>query len=117
MINKVVLFLLFVWMLLILYYSVKPVEKSFSSPSERILLQPHLVAYFVLSVLFFLFLDLKGYRHSVSLAILLAFSYGFFMETIQYFLPYREFSLIDSSMNFLGSSAIIIFKALPRNFL
>ena len=109
--------LLVVWMALIFYYSIEPTEKNFSSHSERISLSPHLVAYFVLSVLFLAFFTMRGSQHPFILAISFAFLYGFFIEGLQYFIPYREFSLADSFMNFLGSSAILIFKGLSKKFM
>jgi len=57
----------------------------------------HFFAFFVLSI----FLDL-GFLPKVKQAFLLLFTYGFFIEAVQYFLPNRQFDLMDLGVDMFG---------------
>jgi len=58
----------------------------------------HLIAFGVLSFLSHIAFQT---HQSINWAIVL-FGYGFLIELVQYFLPYREFSLLDLATDLLG---------------
>lgn len=57
----------------------------------------HFFAFFVLSI----FLD-QGFTPKIGQAFLLLFIYGFFIETVQHFLPNRVFDLMDIAVDMVG---------------
>ncbi|MFC1669793.1 VanZ family protein [Spirochaetota bacterium] len=57
----------------------------------------HAVAFFVL-----LFIGQKAFDLSILKLIILLFIYGLLIETVQLFLPLREFSIFDILFNCLG---------------
>ena len=57
----------------------------------------HFFAFFVLAI----FLDI-GFQVKIKTAFLLLFSYGFFIEFVQYFLPNRNFDLLDILVDITG---------------
>jgi|SRR3989344_2315735 len=65
---------------------------------------PHLIAYFLLSFLIF-----KS-TNSFKLAVFLSGTYGFIIEIVQYFVPYRSFQVIDVVLNYFGSSLVLLLK-------
>lgn len=67
----------------------------------------HLIAFGVLSFLSHVaYQKSPWFRWAVAL-----FCYGLFIELVQYFLPYREFSLLDLATDLLGIVLyLIIFK-------
>jgi VanZ family protein len=66
----------------------------------------HFVAFLVLAF----FLN-NGYKLSVKNAFLLLFTYGFFIEAVQYFLPNRCFELLDLVVDMNGVGAFYILKS------
>jgi VanZ family protein len=100
--------LIIIWLLLILFFSVIPVQGIQSGhPTDKIV---HFIIYGITALLFFRF-----FRKSMSLirttilSILFASLYGFMIELIQHTLPWREFSLLDEASNFSGA---IVFSAI-----
>ena len=87
----------------ILYFSVSPGIELKGTSINAGLLQ-HLTAYFLLSFLIF-----KS-TYNFKLAIFLAATYGFLMESIQYVIPYRSFQFFDVFSNFLGSFLVLVLK-------
>ena len=65
----------------------------------------HFLAFFVLA----LFLDI-GFHVKVKIAFLVLFTYGFFIEFVQYFLPNRAFDLMDILVDIFGLSVYYMFK-------
>ncbi|MBI5026114.1 MAG: VanZ family protein [Nitrospirae bacterium] len=60
----------------------------------------HFMAFFMLSILF----D-SAYRSLRPMnKMIILFSYGLFIEIVQYFVPYRDFSFIDLSIDGLAVS-------------
>ncbi len=94
------------WFATITVLSVIPTSGLDYDVSDKLV---HFVFYFTSVVLLYLSVRNRTTR-SVVLIALGAFMYGFLIEVIQYFLPYRSFSLYDQMANGLGalSSAVII---------
>lgn len=92
------------WLFLVLIISIIPVPDT--GVAQRNLDKlVHFVIYGV-TALFFLKFLYKGFRSLYidgSISIGLASLYGFLMETIQSFFPYRSFSIGDILFNFFGA--------------
>lgn len=71
----------------------------------------HSIMYLALSFLATNTLYLKNNRKPKLRGILYAFSLGLVVEIIQYFLPYRDYELLDIWFNLLGSyiGSLIVF--------
>jgi len=68
----------------------------------------HLIAYFVLSSLLSLYLLKKRISKPLFKAALLTGFYGFLIEMIQFFIPYRYFQFYDILTNFTGAFLVFI---------
>jgi len=106
--GKVLIYFLLTIIILdiILYYSVVPLlipgEPSFMDKIK------HFSAYFLLS--FFIFMSTKNFK----LAIFLAGTYGMLMEALQFTIPFRNFSLLDILVNFLGAALVLFLGLFKR---
>ena len=107
---KIKFALVFFWVVLLFYFSIKPITTGDAVAGFLIPGFDHIFAYFILSCsLFFLLLDFRK-NYLFFIPIIISFFYGFGMEVIQGFLPWRDFSLVDSLFNLVGSSLIILIK-------
>jgi len=88
---------------LILYFSVIPIM-SVESISLNSGIFKHLAIYFL-----FAFAIYKTINNP-KIAFLSAGAYGVLIECIQYFIPYREFSLFDILINYAGGCFILLLK-------
>jgi VanZ family protein len=88
---------------LILYFSVIPVMHIENMELNAGTLK-HLAIYFLLAFAIYKTTD------NPKIAFLSAGAYGILIESIQYFIPYRSFSLFDIILNYAGSSFILILK-------
>jgi VanZ family protein len=70
----------------------------------------HLAAFFTLAILIDLAYSTKSFLWKFDFLIL----YGLFIESIQYFLPYREFSLYDLAANIAGLLFYFIVRELKK---
>ena len=64
----------------------------------------HLVAFVVLALL----IDWAYPQKRLSWKVALLSGYGLFIECVQYFLPYREFSLLDLAVDVAGVGAYFL---------
>lgn len=62
----------------------------------------HFFAFFVLSI----FLD-YGFSPKFKCMLIILFIYGFFIESVQYFLPNRMFDFLDIAVDMLGVGAYV----------
>lgn len=99
--------LFFIYLTIILYLAVTPQEVEVIKNSWDKL--NHFAAFFVLYILlYFTFRKLDIFYKS-----LISFAFGFFIESVQYFLPNREFSLFDILADIIGIIlAILVLKTL-----
>jgi VanZ family protein len=99
-----------IWFFLVLVVSVLPA----SGPKTGFQLDKiaHFVLYGVTSVLLFRYLARKtNSRNAFYKAVALASIYGAAMEVMQYFLPYRSFSIGDMAANTAGAFLVcLIYK-------
>lgn len=94
--------LLTIWMLFILVISIVPVSGPQTElPSDKL---AHFIIYGLTAVLMFRYLaDKVSKVRAACAAVIGASVYGAFMETIQYFMPPRSFSLGDMASNTAGA--------------
>ena len=94
--------LLILWFGFILIVSVMPVSGPKTDlPTDKIV---HFLFYGITSILLFRhFIKKATLNRAFYTAVALASIYGAFMEVVQYFLPYRSFSLMDMAANTLGA--------------
>lgn len=88
----------------ITYYSIsRPVAGPVSGGSSLLL---HGLAYFGLAAaLLVYFHDTEvGHIEAIAFAVIIGFS----IEIVQYFLPYRHFSVIDGLTNLFGASLVML---------
>jgi VanZ family protein len=79
----------------------------FSEPEgEQFINLPDKIAHFIM-FLILSFLLIKSNKY-VEFSLFFIIFYAILSEIIQYYLPYREFDLIDLFFNFLGIGAIFI---------
>lgn len=107
--RNIYLYFLILYALLILIFSVVPAAKSGMNSG----LGAHVSGYAVLSFSAVLFLRARAVRQLYLKAFLFAGSYGFLIEMIQYFIPYRQFDLFDILVNFTAA----VSGTLPGYFL
>ncbi|MBW2966305.1 VanZ family protein [Candidatus Woesearchaeota archaeon] len=69
----------------------------------------HMFSYFVLSSAVLLYFSAKNFQKPFIKSALLAGSYGFFIEIIQFFISYRHFEVLDIIINFTGAFLIFSF--------
>ncbi len=102
--------ILIIWLFIILLSSVFPFAPTESGlPLDKIM---HFVIYGITSTMFFKVLNHKlSANKALLLAIILSSAYGFFIEILQSYLPWRNFSLGDQVANTLGALIIgVIYK-------
>jgi VanZ family protein len=106
--------IIILWLLIVLFFSVIPVRSPQTNlPTDKIV---HFVVYGITSFIFFRVLRLKlSFTKSIILSVIIASSYGFAMEVLQYALPWREFSLLDEMANIIGASSTGIIYSV-RNY-
>jgi VanZ family protein len=103
-----------IWFFTVLVLSVIPVSgPEIDLPLDKIV---HFVLYGLTSILLFRhFIRKTDSRSAFYKAIALASIYGAAMEVVQYFLPYRSFSLGDMAANAAGAFlACLTYKKLQR---
>jgi VanZ family protein len=96
--------ILILWFGSILIASVMPVSGPKTNlPADKIV---HFVFYGMTSILLFRhFIKKASLNRAFYTSVALASMYGAAMEVVQYFLPYRSFSLGDMVANMLGAFA------------
>jgi VanZ family protein len=92
---------LFMGLIGIFVVSIIPLETPLAENSDK---AGHFIAYFILCLLFCL------NRAGLMRAFIFAVVYGVSMEIIQYFLPYRSFSLLDIAANGFGAGLFILIR-------
>ncbi|OGW29761.1 MAG: hypothetical protein A2X59_06630 [Nitrospirae bacterium GWC2_42_7] len=94
--------LLIIWMVLIFVLSVIPVSgPETDMPLDKV---EHFIAYGLTAILFYRYLRPKTMRAKAGVeSIASASVYGAVIEVVQYFLPYRSFSLGDIAANTIGA--------------
>lgn len=101
--------LFFIYIIFIMYAAFTPhnipIAERFSDKLN------HLLAFFLLSILFE-----KAFGFSFIIRTLLILAFGFLIELIQYFLPYRQFSLVDMGADAAGIMIYYVFKAIISRF-
>jgi VanZ family protein len=93
---------LIVWMVLIFILSVIPVSgPETDMPVDKV---EHFIIYGVTAVFFYRYLRPKTIKAKAGFeSVLIAAAYGAAIEVVQYFLPYRSFSMADMAANTLGA--------------
>ena len=105
---------LVIWSFLVLTLSVMPVSGPKTElPVDKIV---HFILYGLTSILLFrFFISKTNSRRALFKAVAIASIYGAAMEVVQYFLPYRSFSLGDMAANAAGAVlACLIYKKVRR---
>jgi VanZ family protein len=99
-------FVFIVWLIIILALSVMPVPEVNAPDNFDKLV--HFGLYFFTSVMYYLLIHRKQ-----IVSVIFSTSYGFFIEVVQIFVPYRSFSLWDGFFNFLGAlvSLLLLYKS------
>jgi len=94
--------LLIIWLFLILFASVVPTPEVRSDlPDDKI---AHFIMYGITSVLLFRVLNRTCTpTNALFFAVIISAGYGFSMEVIQSFIPWRSFSFLDQAANTLGA--------------
>jgi hypothetical protein len=102
----------FLWLMLITILSVIPSSDKFEMVSDKLI---HFVAYFITtSLLYFAF---KPERVSfLFLYGFLVFLYSTVIEIVQFFLPYRNFSIGDIIVNISGIMSFTLFCLVYTSF-
>ncbi len=96
--------LLPVYMVVIFIFSIIPsLEGGLNSGFST-----HVLVYSLLSILMVMYFKVGNMPYPWMKGVLLAGSFGFFMELIQFFIPYRKFELEDIIINYL-SALIAVF--------
>jgi VanZ family protein len=88
---------------LILYFSVIPVMSVENIELNAGTLR-HLAVYFLFAFAIYKTTD------NPKIAFLSSGTYGMLIECVQYFIPYRTFSLFDILLNYAGACFILILK-------
>ena len=101
---------LIIWLILILFFSVIPVSQpKFEMPVDKF---EHGIIYGLTAVFFYRYSRPKTTRIKAGVkAVFSASAYGAAIEFIQYFLPYRSFSLADMAVNTFGAFAFCMIYA------
>lgn len=102
------------WLFFVLVLSVIPVKGVEGRyPTDKLV---HFIMYGITAIVFLKNLRSKmSIKKSIILSVVLASSFGFAMEIIQYAIPWREFSLADGLANVTGAVFFTVFYAL-RDF-
>jgi VanZ family protein len=100
--KKIFWTLVIFWSIFIAYYSLVPAEKvpGVETFGTNLL---HLLSYFALSWFYFNAFG-KNSKKSAYYCIISATAYGILLEILQIFTGYRNFSIIDISINFVGAA-------------
>jgi glycopeptide antibiotics resistance protein len=98
------LYCLVFFAVIILFFSVTPMIAGGINSG----LNAHICGYFIFSFTALLFFRAKGINRVFLKAALFAGMYGFFIETIQLFLPYRLFEFLDIVINFAAAFAGVV---------
>ena len=99
--------LLILWLVLVFTLSVIPVSgPKTDMPVDKVV---HFIMYGLTAVFFFRYLRPKTGKAKAGFeSVAIASAYGAAIEVVQYFLPYRSFSLGDMAANTLGAFAFCI---------
>ncbi len=94
-----------VWLIINLFIFFMPVsfEQSIFKNSDKIY---HI--FFSLVTAFLFYFSFKNWKVALLGSFLFPVLYGFFIETLQNFLPYREFSILDLLCNATGGAIFIV---------
>ncbi len=90
-----------IWTVIILIVSVVPVPEVKAPDNFDKLV--HFGLYFLTSVMFYFLVSQKP-----LISVVFSTSYGFFIEIVQFFVPWRSFSLWDVFFNFMGALASLL---------
>lgn len=99
-----------IWLILILILSVIPVSQpKIDMPADKF---EHSLVYGLTAIFFYRYFRPKTTRTKAGAeAVFFASAYGAAIEVIQYFVPYRSFSLADMAANIFGAFAFCIIYA------
>ena len=105
--------LVILWSMVIVYYSLTPAVPGAKIFGDKVL---HMASYFVLSLFYFNALKEKSEK-AVYYSIFFATMYGFLLELLQLFVPYRSFSILDIAINSTGAliAPVIALKIAGKN--
>ncbi len=111
LIKNVLLFrvALVVCIVLVSYLAFTPIDHTVSSTANDKV--NHIAAFFVLSFLLDFSMQRKRFEWWMAVAL---FGYGILIETIQHFLPFRDFSLYDAAADLVGVAAYVASLPLLR---
>lgn len=95
---------LIIWLIIIFVLSVIPVPgPKTAMPVDKV---EHFIIYGLTAVFFYRYLRPKTIKAKAGFeSVAIASAYGAAIEVVQYFLPYRSFSLGDIAANTLGALA------------
>ena len=101
--------ILLLWLAVLFAASVLPVTGPTTDlPADKM---EHFVAYGITAVLFFRHFATRYDKHALRLSVASATAYGIFLEVVQAFVPYRQFSVADMLANAAGA---IVFGVVYR---
>lgn len=102
--------LIIIWLVIILFFSVIPVQEIQAGNSGDKFV--HFIIYGITALLIFRFLKKSmSLIKATILSIVFSSFYGLFIELIQHTLPWREFSLLDEVSNFSGATLFSVIYA------
>ena len=95
--RKLIIGFYILYVFIITYFSLTPVEHKISeSIWDK---ASHFIAYMLLAI----FVKKVHIRFSYIICVITCFSYSFIIECIQYFIPNRQFDILDMLANLLGA--------------
>ncbi len=86
--------------------SFAPVQSAPTAAGISVLDALHVLAYFVLATLIYLYLEKSGGKPVQ--AVVLAVVYGAAIEAVQFFIPFRLFSFMDVALNTVGAGFLLV---------
>jgi len=107
----------YLWLLVVLFLSVYNFS-GVEAPknSDKVV---HYIIYFITALITYIYSlrFITDRKLLVFVSVIFASFYGLLMECIQYFLPYRSFSLGDEFANISGAVAFGIIILLSKNYI
>lgn len=97
--------LFILWLIIVLLLSVLPIPEIGLFPSFPLDKIVHFILYGFTAILLYNFLRRRySARRSILYSIAISACYGAILECVQFFLPYRTFSMADMAANALGAA-------------
>jgi len=110
--RKLIICFYALYVLIITYFSLTTIEHTISkSVWDK---ASHFIAYLILVIL----IRMVHVRFNYLTCVITCFSYSFIIECIQYFIPDRNFSILDMLANLLGTvlGVIIYYLVIEKYF-